>query len=322
MKTQTHINPPATVQRGSTDRKAKRPCAADAVHRDYLTVLGDRVRDARAQRGMTRRILSQDSGVSERYLAVLESGRGNVSIVLLREIARAMNMPLEDLVREGEAPPVELTLMLEYLRRLPATQLAQAQELLNERFGVARERDGRMALIGLRGAGKSTVGRLAARRLDVPFIELAREVEIDAGMKLDEIFSLSGQAAYRRYERSALDRVIDEHSNAIIVTGGGSVADPATYEKLLTSCFTVWLRATPEEHMNRVIEQGDRRPMAGNPQAMDDLRRILKNRQALYAQADCTIDTTDLTPDQVLTEFLDQLARRGKLPARSVESVL
>lgn len=294
-----------------TPQRTRRPCAADGVHGNFLRRLGERVRNARARRGMTRRLLSQDSGVSERYLAELESGRGNVSIILLRQIAGAMNMALDELAREGDDPPVALTLLLEYLRRLHPNQLTQAQEMLSERFGAARQRDGRVAFIGLRGAGKSTVGRLAAQKLGIPFVELAREVESDAGMRLDEIFSLSGQAAYRRYERRALERVIEEHDRAVIITGGGSIADPATYEMLLSSCFTVWLNATPEEHMNRVIAQGDSRPMAGNPQAMDDLRRILRNRETLYAQADIAIDTTDLSPGEVLEELLTKMESAG-----------
>ncbi len=306
-----HSNPCSAKPARAGPRKASKPCASDPVNGEFLRRLGDRVRDARARRGMTRRHLSNDSGVSERYLADLESGRGNVSIVLLRQIAAAMSMPLEELVRQDEEPPVEFALLQEYLRRLRPGQLAQAHEILIERFGAARERNGRIALVGLRGAGKSTVGRLIADQLAIPFIELTGEVEADTGMKLDEIFSLSGQAAYRRYERRALERVIEEREQAVIVTGGGSVADPATYEMLLTSCFSIWLKAAPEEHMNRVIAQGDRRPMAGNPEAMDDLRRILKNREALYEQADITVDTTGLAPETVLASILDHLAAAG-----------
>jgi len=292
----------------SSRRKANRPCAADPVHRSYLVQLGERVRNARARRGMTRKSLSRDSGVSERYLAQLESGQGNASIILLREITRAMNMPLADLVREGGEPPVELTLLREYLWRLPPSRLGEAYDLLTSRLGTVGARDGRIALIGLRGAGKTTVGRLLADRLSIPFVELTHEVEVDSGMKTDEIFSLSGQAAYRRYERRSLERIVEQHARAVIVTGGGSVADAKTLEMLINNCWTVWLEATPEEHMRRVVAQGDRRPMAGNPEAMDDLRRILDSRKDLYVRADIRVDTTGQTPQEVAATVMESLA--------------
>jgi len=288
-------------------KRNHRPCAAAVPHEEFLRQLGERVRNARARRGMTRRALAQDSSVSERYLAQLETGQGNISIILLRQIAYAMNMSLADIVREGDEPPIELSLIDEYLRRLQPGQLSEARELLIQRFGTVRERHGRIALIGLRGAGKTTVGHLLADHLNIPFIELTGQVETDVGMKTDEIFSLSGQAAYRRYERRSLERVIDQHPKAVIVTGGGSVSDPATYEMLLSACLTVWLKATPEEHMRRVIAQGDSRPMAGNPEAMEDLRRILRSREGLYAKADVTVDTTRLSPLQVKEELLTRI---------------
>lgn len=280
-------------------KPAGRGCAPALLHEAYLRQLGERVRDARARRGMSRKQLAQDSGVSERYLAQLEGGQGNVSIALLRQITTAMNMPLCDLVREGPEPPVELALIDEFLSHLNGEQLAEVHRWLFETFGEVEDRRGRIALIGLRGAGKSTVGRLLAETLHVPFVELAREIEADAGMDLDEIFALSGQAAYRRYERRSLERVIAEHRKAVIATGGGVVSEPKTFEMLLNSCYTIWLKATPEEHMARVIAQGDRRPMAGNSEAMDDLKRILRNREALYAKADRTVTTTGLAPEEV-----------------------
>jgi len=282
--------------RPAVAKKSERrsPCAAEANH-DYLVVVGDRVRNARARRGMTRKILARDSGVSERYLAQLEAGQGNISIALLRQIARAMDVPIADLVREGADRPVELTLLLQRLGRLSLEELSEASQMVVERFGrvAAGERRARIALIGLRGAGKSTLGRHVAEALGAPFIEMAGEIERDSGMSLNEIFSLSGQAAYRRYERRALERVLDGHTEVVIATGGSLVSEPATFDLLLNGCFTVWIKASPEEHMRRVVAQGDMRPMAGNTEAMEDLRRILDGRHALYSKADAVVDTTD-----------------------------
>ena len=266
----------------------------------YLRLLGDRIREARARRGMTRKILARDSQVSERYLAQLEAGHGNISIVLLRQIAHAMGLPLGDLVREEPDRAIELTLLIQTLGRLAPKELAEARKLLGETFGaaVASERHQRIALIGLRGAGKSTLGAMLAKSLDAPFIELDREIERESGTSLAEVFDLYGQAAYRRYERRALEGVIQRHDRAIIATGGSIVSEPATFDLLLAACFTVWLTAAPEEHMSRVVAQGDYRPMAENEAAMEDLRRILAGRHALYSKADATVDTGGKTVEQ------------------------
>ena len=283
---------------------AKRPQRADDPDIDgYLLTLGERVRAARARRGMTRKMLSRDSGVSERYLAQLETGVGNVSIARLRRVAHAMNTPLADLVREGPEPPVELTLILEQLNRVPVEQLADIRRDLQRRGGGIAKRPGRIALIGLRGAGKSTLGARLASLRKVPFIQLSREVEQDAGMSLDEIHDLMGQAAYIRLERRCLDRVIERHDAAVIEAGGGLVAEPGTFERLLGACFTVWLRASPEEHMARVMAQGDHRPMAGNREAMADLRRILDGRDQLYRRADAVLDTSGQDIDASLIDL-------------------
>ncbi len=252
---------------------------------------------------MTRKQLSHESGVSERYLAQLEAGKGNMSIGLLRQVANAMGFALPDMLREGPERPVEFSLLVEYLGRLEPRQLAEAQKILLGLFGTDQGRRRRIALIGLRGAGKSTVAADLAARLSVPHIELALEIEADAGMELDKIFSLSGQAAFRRYERRSLERVIEHSDAAVIATGGGLVSEPATYELLLNSCFTIWLKASPEEHMRRVVAQGDSRPMAGNNEAMEDLRRILENRSALYAKADLVLDSTGRTANDVADEI-------------------
>jgi XRE family transcriptional regulator, aerobic/anaerobic benzoate catabolism transcriptional regulator len=259
----------------------------------YLRRVGERVREARARRGMTRKLLARDSGVSERYIAQLETGQGNISILLLRQIAQAMNLSAEELVRDGPDRPVELTLLIETLRRLKPAELSEARRALGGMFGgaVARERGKRIALIGLRGAGKSTLGAMLAKQLDVPFVELDREIERVAGASLSEIFDLYGQAAYRRYERRALETVLERHDRAVIATGGSIVSEAATYDLLLTACYTIWLTAAPEEHMDRVVAQSDLRPMAGNEEAMADLRNILAGRAALYAKSDATVDT-------------------------------
>ena len=259
----------------------------------YLAALGERVREIRARRGMSRKILARDSGVSERYLAQLESGHGNISILLLRQLSRALDTPLAALALEGPEPPLELAHAIEVLRRLPPEDLERAYGLLVDRFGVgAGDRRGRIALIGLRGAGKSTLGALLAERLSCPFIELDKEIEAEAGAPLNAIFDLYGQPAFRRLERRCLERVIAQYPRAVIATGGGLVSDPATFELLLAGCFTVWVRAAPTEHMERVIAQGDMRPMADNREAMGDLQRILNGREALYGKADVQVDTT------------------------------
>jgi XRE family transcriptional regulator, aerobic/anaerobic benzoate catabolism transcriptional regulator len=271
----------------------------------YLRLLGDRIREARARRGMTRKILARDSKVSERYLAQLEAGHGNVSIVLLRQIAHAMGLPLVDLVREEPDRPVELTLLIQTLARLSSKEQAQARKILAETFGAAveRERRHRIALIGLRGAGKSTLGAMLAKELAVPFIELDREIERESGTSLSEVFDLYGQAAFRRYERRALESVIERHDRAVIATGGSIVSEAATFDLLLSACFTIWLTAAPEEHMARVVAQGDTRPMADNEEAMEDLRRILQGREALYSKADARVDTAGKTTAQSLREL-------------------
>lgn len=269
----------------------------------YLRLLGERIREARARRGMTRKILARDSAVSERYLAQLEAGHGNISIILLRQIAQAMGLPLADLVRDAPERPVELALLLQTLERLSPSELGQARQLLAGAFGAAMQegRRHRIALIGLRGAGKSTLGRALAASRGVPFIELDREIERDSGLALGEIFALYGQAAFRRFERRCLETVIERHQAAVIATGGSLVSEPGTFDLLLAACHTVWLKAAPAEHMGRVLAQGDTRPMAENAEAMEDLRRILAGREALYSKADAIVDTAGKTVEASLS---------------------
>jgi XRE family aerobic/anaerobic benzoate catabolism transcriptional regulator len=266
--------------------------------------LGDRVREARARRGLSRKLLAADSGVSERYLAQLEAGQGNASILLLRQIATALDLPLAELIADDSEESVELALTTQFLKGLPRQKLAAVRSQLVRDYGNARsERLKRIALIGLRGAGKSTLGAKLAKALGVPFVELDREIEREAGTSLSEIFLLYGQAGYRRYERRCLEKVLEKNVRAVIATGGSIVSEPGTYELLLSSCYTVWLKAAPEEHMARVIAQGDTRPMAGNDQAMEDLRRILEGRAALYRQADAVVDTTGKSVEKSLAEL-------------------
>ena len=284
----------------------KRPPAATAD--PYLHRLGERVRTLRHQRGITRKALAQHAKVSERYLAQLEAGRGNISIVLLRRIARAIGLPVTQLVHEGAEPPLDLVLLTQFLERLPPDMLVDARKLVTEHFSSPSEDRRRIALIGLRGGGKSTLGRMLAERLDVPFIELDREIERRSGANLSEIFDMFGQETFRRAEREALDDVLRRHPHFVIATSGSIVTEPGTLELLLASCFTVWVRAEPEEHMKRVMAQGDMRPMANNARAMEDLVSILKSREPLYSKAEAVLSTTGKAPEQNLTELLRVVA--------------
>ena len=244
----------------------------------FLRAFGDRIRAERAGRGMSRKLFAHHAGISERYITQLESGKGNISILLLRQVAKALGLPLVRLV-EDESPSPEMTLVRQFLAQLSPGQLHEAHASLAAWFAsdAAVLRTRRIALVGLRGAGKTTLGAAVAQAKEVPFFELDREIERLSGTSLGVILEMYGQPAYRRYEL------------------------------LLRHCFTVWIRATPEEHMERVIAQGDRRPMAGSGQAMDDLRRILDERVPLYARADATVDTTGVTETESARELLKRL---------------
>jgi XRE family aerobic/anaerobic benzoate catabolism transcriptional regulator len=282
-----------------------------------LRLVGERVREARARRGMTRKTLARDSGVSERYLAQLEAGQGNPSLLVLLEIAQALDLPIEKLVYNGPELPIDLLHLTEYLKTMPPEALAQVRGLIVGHFGGVdlSARKGRLALIGLRGAGKSTLGAMLAERLDVPFLELDRLIEQESGVSLSAIFDLYGQSGFRRLERRCLDEVIERYPRFVLATGGSLVSEPATFERLLTMCYTVWLRATPEDHMQRVIAQGDMRPMADNRESMTDLQRILAVREPLYRKADLMVDTSKQSSAQATAMIVKAVLSVAQQPA-------
>lgn len=261
----------------------------------FLSAMGDRVRAIRSRRGMTRKRLALAARVSERHLANLETGLGNASVMLLRQLALALDTTIAELVGEASPQSSEAEAIRELLRGRDDATLARARKALADALRGAAggpDRAARIALVGLRGAGKSTLGRMLADDLRVPFVELDRVIERIAGCDVGEIHSLYGAGGFRRYELRALEETIAGHPRAVIATGGGLVTEPETLDLLLARCFTVWLRATPDEHMKRVVDQGDLRPMAGHAEAMSDLKRILASREAAYARADLAFDTT------------------------------
>lgn len=270
-----------------------------APEADFLSALGKRVREMRNRRGMTRKVTARDADVSERHLAQLESGEGNVSIVLLRRIAKALNVSLVELFAPTAKEPAEKQMISRFLERLPAHRLEDVASRLLRDFGPEEKaRRQRIALIGLRGAGKSTLGAKLAHEMNTPFVELDREIEKDTGMPLEEIFSLYGQSGYRAIEKRTLERVLQEYDRAVLSVGGGVVSEKETYDYLLSRCYTAWIKARPEEHMSRVMEQGDFRAMAGNPKAMEDLRGILQAREPLYRKADLCVDTSRISVEE------------------------
>jgi XRE family aerobic/anaerobic benzoate catabolism transcriptional regulator len=260
---------------------------------DFLLFLGRRVRELRNRRGMTRKIAAREAKVSERHLAQLEAGEGNVSILLLRRITAALQVSLAELFAPELREPDEKRMIRRFLERLPHHRAEDVVARLMRDFGPEEEmRRKRIALVGLRGAGKSTLGTRLGAEIHLPFIELDREIEKDTGMPLSEIFSLYGQSGYRAIEKRTLEKVLNENERAVLSVGGGVVSEKETFDHLLSHCYTVWIKAQPEEHMARVIAQGDFRAMAGNDQAMEDLRQILAAREPLYQEADMCLDTS------------------------------
>lgn len=274
------------------------PADAAAKH-PFLVKLGERARALRARRGMTRKALSQAAEVSERHLANLEYGLGNASVLVLLQVAQALKCPLAELLDDPTTRSPEWLLIRELLENRDEATLRRVREAIGELLGTggahgrgAIARSSRVALVGLRGAGKSTLGALLADDLGFPFVELSRQIEQFAGCSIDEIQNLYGQNAYRRYERRALEEAIQIYPEAVIATPGGVVSDPATFNLLLAHCTTVWLQADPQDHMQRVAAQGDLRPMAGNREAMEDLKGILAGRAAFYSKAEFWLDTS------------------------------
>jgi len=281
------------------NKTLRKGVAADEQHA-YLLALGERVKRLRARRGMTRKELAASAHVSERHLANLEHGMGNASVLVLLQLAQAFHCDMAELVGDATTASPEWLLIRELLLGRSETDLQRARERLAELFigqttPKPAERLRQIALIGLRGAGKSTLGRMLAEDLGYLFIELSREIERVAGCGILEIHNLYGPTAYRRYERRALEEALQLYPDMVLATPGGMVSEPATLNLMLEHCYSIWLRATPEEHMRRVRAQGDLRPMAGhtgNQEAMEDLKRILASREAFYAKADYTCSTS------------------------------
>jgi XRE family aerobic/anaerobic benzoate catabolism transcriptional regulator len=271
-----------------------------------LVALGERVRDLRARRGMTRKAVALAADVSERHLANLEYGTGNASFLVLQQVSGALNCAMAELIGDVSTSSPEWLLIRELLEHRDEATLRRVRQAIGEMLGtggIQGARSHRIALVGLRGAGKSTLGQMLADDLDYPFVELSREIEKFAGCSIAEIQALYGMNAYRRYERRALEEAVQIYPEAVIATPGGLVSDAATFNQLLSHCTTVWLQAKPEDHMQRVAEQGDLRPMAASKEAMDDLRQILAGRAAFYSKADLHLDTSS----QALTPTFDAL---------------
>jgi XRE family aerobic/anaerobic benzoate catabolism transcriptional regulator len=292
------------------------PGSEPAERHPFLSQLGERVRALRSRRGVTRKALAHLAHVSERHLANLEYGTGNASVLILLQVAQALQCSMAELIGDVTASSPEWLLIRELLEHRDEATLRRVRVAVGEMLGTGGSqgegggpRSQRVALVGLRGAGKSTLGAMLAEALDFPFVELSREIEKFAGCSVGEIQGLYGQAAYRRYERRALEEAIQIYPEAVIATPGGIVSDPATFNVLLGHCTTVWLQAEPEDHMQRVAAQGDMRPMAASKEAMDDLRAILAGRAAFYAKAELHVNTSA----QPLRETFELLSAQVKV---------
>src|ERR1700731_4699199 len=275
----------------------------------FLEQLGQRVRTMRALHGMSRKVLAKVSGISERYIAQLESGKGNVSIVLLRRVSNAMGAHLEDLIPATEPAP-DWPVLRDLLRKATPNQIAQAKEVLSGNGASAQRRMSfaGIALIGLRGAGKSTLGKMLAKKIGWSFVELNKEIEAQNGLSVAEIIALYGQEGFRRMEETALGQLLAGKELMVLATGGGIVSEPVTFDLILSSFYTIWLKAEPEEHMARVRRQGDLRPMADDRSSMTELRTILRSRHPLYARASGVVDTAGLSVDGAAARLIEGVA--------------
>src|SRR5689334_7454012 len=275
----------------------------------FLEQLGQRVRTMRALRGMSRKVLAKVSGISERYIAQLESGKGNVSIMLLRRVSSAMGAHLEDLIPTAEPSP-DWAVIRDLLRKASPAQIAQIKDVLAGQVGPTYRRKSfaGIALIGLRGAGKSTLGKILAKKIGWKFVELNKEIEAQNGLSVAEIIALYGQEGFRRMEQAALGQLLARKELMVLATGGGIVSEPVTFDLILSSFYTVWLKAEPEEHMARVRSQGDLRPMADDRSAMQELRTILLSREPLYSRATAQVDTAGLSVEQAAVRLVEAVA--------------
>jgi len=283
----------------------------------FLEQLGQRVRTMRALRGMSRKVLAKVSGISERYIAQLEGGKGNVSIVLLRRVSNAMGAHLEDLIPTTDPAP-DWQVIRDLLRKATPSQIAQAKDVLSG-HGASHHRSSfsGVALIGLRGAGKSTLGKILAKKIGWNFVELNKEIERQNGLSVPEIIALYGQEGFRRMEQTALNQLLARKELMVLATGGGIVSEPLTFELILSSFYTIWLKAEPEEHMARVRSQGDLRPMADDRSAMAELRNILLSREPLYARAAAVVDSAGLSVDAAAARLIDAVRPVLQNEARS-----
>jgi len=292
--------------KGPHSGNGRNPIAGEGDADAYIAQIADRIRSIRIRRGMTRKLLSVHSDISERYLSQVEAGRANISVALLWRVANAMDVEVQELLPDCEKCGLVPAPLFGILKRLDQPQLEDACALLQRHLLPASERLQGIALIGLRGAGKTELGKSLSRRTGVRFIDLVNVVEQHSGMEVGEIFSLGGQKAYRRLEHRALETVVESYPKAILEAGGSLVTQGGTYRKLLNHYYTVWLKAAPNEHMERVMAQGDFRPMQGNGDAMDDLKRILSEREEEYGSAHYVLDTTGRTVENCLEELLLQ----------------
>jgi len=290
----------------------------DESRSPFLVALGERVRTLRSRRGMTRKAVALAADVSERHLANLEYGSGNASILVLLQVARALQCSLAEMLGDVTTSSPEWLLIRELLQGRDEGELRRARMQLVDLFGAngadAQGRQARIALIGLRGAGKSTLGRRLSEDLGYPFIELSREIEQFAGCSISEIHNLYGTNAYRRYERRALEEAIQIYPEVVIATPGGLVSDSANFNLLLQHCTTVWLQADPTDHLGRVAAQGDMRPMAASREALEDLKRILDGRSAFYSKADLSFNTSAYNEDDAFRALRRDVRHLLRLP--------